>query len=248
MRLRHGRTIPSMGQARRCIPLLLVGLVFLVAVGAAVLGQSNSPSSSSRTEIQTAAAQTMGASSFVFHTAAYGYSDPELTNRSNVGIWQSPDRLEVSSHFLHRTSTFIGPTAYVPARSGYTKLHYNVFDLSPFTGPFAWVTGLPALGLLNSAKSIAVHGNTYKATIPEIPMRSAWIAYAPEGRTPSPPLPAPMAYNTPVSVVVRNGYVVRVTFPDGITSKKSSTPPFSWTLSRVLGPRLGLYHLTVDLL
>jgi hypothetical protein len=214
------------------MPFLLVGLLFLIAVGAAVLGQSNSPSPSSRTAIQAATAQTMGASSFVFHTAAYGYSDPELTDRTNVGIWRSPDRLEVSSLVLHRTSTFIGPAAYVTAPRGYAKLHYNVFDLNPFTGPFAWVTGLPALGLLNDAKTTAIYGNTYEATIPEIRMRSAWIAYAPEGHTPSPRPLGPVAYNTPVRVTLRNGYVVGLTFPNGITSRTSDTPPFSWTFSR----------------
>ncbi len=221
-----------MGQKRRCIPFLLLVLVLLFAFGAAVLGQSNSPSSSSRTEIQAAAIQTMGASSFIFNTAAYGYSDPQLTNHTNVGIWQSPNRLEVSSHFLNRTSVFIGARAYVSARNGYTKLHYNVFDLGPFTVPFAWVAGLLALRLLSNARTIAVHGSTYEATVPDIPMRSAGTAYAPVGQTPSPPPAAPMAHNTPVDVVIRNGYVVRLTFPDGITNGKSYAAALSWTLTR----------------
>jgi hypothetical protein len=221
-----------MGPSKRYIPFLLVGLVLLAAVGAAFLGQSNAPPSRSETAIQAAATQTMGASSFVFHTAAYGYSDPELTNQTNIGIWQSPNRIEVSNVVLHRTFTFIGTTVYVPARSGYTKLRYNVFGMNPFTEPFSSLTGLPALGLLSDAKSIALHGNTYEATIPKIRMRSDWIAYAPEAKTSSLPPPGPMAYNTPVSVVIRNGYVVRLTFPDGITSKKSETSPFSWTLTR----------------
>jgi hypothetical protein len=216
---------------RRLLPWCLLGLLALVGVTAAIFGYEDRPTSESA--LAASAQRTMAASSFVFHAAAYGYSDPELTSKTTLGVWQSPDRLKISNLELHRTLTFIGSTAYVPARVGYTMLNYNLFAGNPFDGRYAWVAGLPPIGLLTDVEIQAVHGDTYICTVPSVALPPRVIVYAPVSRrgvtgvTPA----GSVARDTQAWVVVRDGYVVRFTFPKGIESGKSYVAPISWTLT-----------------
>ena len=111
--------------------------------------------------------------------------------------------------------------------------NYNLFLGNPFDARYAWVAGLPPIGLLTNAKIEAVHGGTYICTIPSIPLLPEVIVYAPvsrEGVSGNPPAGS-IARDTQARVVVRDGYVVRFALPNGITSGKSYVAPISWTLS-----------------
>jgi hypothetical protein len=214
-------------------PSVLVGLLALLALGSAVLGFRQAPSTSELV-LQSAVGQTIDAPNFVFHTSAYGYSDPELTPRSNTGIWDAPDRLTVANRVTRRTLTVVGSTIYLPMSHGFVRLQESGVSVDPFGGTSKWLASeiLPPIGLLSTAKLVGVRGDVYRFSIPLIRMESDWIAYAPlDPGAFAPPPQGPLAYNTRAEAVVRNGYVVRFTFPDGVQGGKSLVAPVTWTLS-----------------
>jgi hypothetical protein len=214
-------------------PRVLVGLLALLALGSAVLGFSEAPSTSELV-LQSSVEQTVGAANFVFHTSAYGYSDPELTPRTSTGIWEAPDRLTVANRVTRRTLTVVGSTIYLPMSHGFVRLQECGVLVDPFGSNSTWLGSqiLPPIGLLSTAKLVAVRGDVYRCTIRVIRMESDWIAYAPlDPGAFAPPRQGPLAYNTRAEAVVRSGYVVRFTFPDGVQGGKSSVAPVTWTLS-----------------
>jgi hypothetical protein len=226
------RSVP-VRRGRSYLPVVLVGLLVLLALGAAVLGFRQTPSTSELV-LQNAVGQTVDAPNFVFHTAAYGYSDPELTLRSNTGIWRAPDHLTVTNRVTHRTVTVIGSTIYLPTAHGFVRLQERGVLADPFGDSSTWLASqvLPPIALLSTARIVAVRGVEYSVTIPVIQMASDWIAYAPlDPGAFAPPPPGPLAYNTRASVLVHDGYVVRFTFPDGVSSAKSLVAPETWTFS-----------------
>ena len=228
----HLRSVP-VRRRRSSVPGVLVGFLILLTLGAAVLGLSQAPSTSELV-LQNAAGQTVQAPSFVFHTAAYGYSDSELTLRSNTGIWRAPDQLTVTNRVTHRTLTVVGSTIYLPMAHGFVRLRESNVLADPFDDSSTWLASqvLPPIGLLSTAKIVTVRGDEYSVTIPVIQMAPHWIAYAPlDPGAFAPPPPGPLAYNTRARVLVRNGYVVRFTFPDGVNSAKSFVAPETWTFS-----------------
>jgi hypothetical protein len=215
------------------VPIVLVGLVALLALGSAGLGFRQAPSASELV-LQSAVAQTIDAPNFVFHTSAYGYSDAELTPRSNTGIWEAPDRLTVVNRVTRRTLTVVGSTIFLPMSHGFVRLQESGVLVDPFGSSSTWLASqiLPPIGLLGTAKLVAVTGDAYRFTIPLIRMESDWVAYAPlDPGAFAPPPRGPLAYNTRAEAVVRNGYVVRLTFPDGIQGRKALVAPVTWTLS-----------------
>ena len=222
-----------MRKRRFYAPRVLVGLLALLALGSAVLGFSQAPSASELV-LQNSVGQTVDAPNFVFHTSAYGYSDPELTPRTNTGIWEAPDRLTVTNRVIRRTLTVVGSTIYLPMAHGFVRHQESGILVDPFGSSSMWLASqiLPPIGLLSTAKLVAVRGAVYSCTIPVIRMESDWIAYAPLSPGAFAPLPqGSLAYNTRAEAVVRDGYVVSFTFPDGVQGGKFSVAPVTWTLS-----------------
>jgi hypothetical protein len=86
----------------------------------------------------------------------------------------------------------------------------------PLTDPNSPVLSLPPLGLLSSATNVTRHGNVYSFEIPRLKIGvGGWVAYAPLSHA-AVALPLAVAFNTSGRVVIKDGYVVSLSFPHGI--------------------------------
>jgi hypothetical protein len=204
------------------IPVVLVGLLGLLAISAAVVGLLGSPSSD-QISLQSAAAKTAEAQSFSY---TIGEQIESVGPRQRPipleihGIWRAPNQWQVTNlaDGGGSTTTITGSTLHVSyGHSPSLVLQLSSSDLTEsMTDPSSPVLSLPPLGLLFTATNIKRTGDTYSFVIPLLNIGvSGWIAYAPLSHA-TVPLMLTQALNTRADVVVENGYVTSFGFPDGI--------------------------------
>jgi hypothetical protein len=204
------------------IPVVLVGLLGLLALGAAVVGLLGSPSSD-QISLQSAATETAEAPSFNY---TIGEQIESIGPRQRPipleihGIWRAPNEWQVTNlaDSAASTTTITGSTLHVSYRhSPSVVLQFSSSDLTEsMTDPSSPVLSLPPLGLLFTATDIERTGDKYSFVVPLLNIGvSGWIAYAPLSHA-AVPLMLTQALNTRADVVVENGYVTSFDFPDGI--------------------------------
>ena len=101
-------------------------------------------------------------------------------------------------------------------------------------GPEQSCFSLPPLGLLSAATSVTHNGDVYSFVVPRLSVGlSGWVAYAPLSHA-TLPLALTMALNTRADVVIKDGYVVSLAFPDGIRPLRGEALRFAdWRISDI---------------
>jgi hypothetical protein len=204
------------------IPLVLIGVVVLLTLGAAVVGVLGSPSPE-QISLQTAAERTAEAPDFSY--TVYNQlksSEPGVPTVSVrvYGVWRAPDQWQVRNALDGATSviTVSGSILHVQGDHGpsLTLRLPSSSATESLTDPNSPVLSLPPLGLLFAATSVTRNGDMYSFAVPRLNVGvSGWVAYAPLSRT-TLPLALTVALNTRADVVIKNGYVVSLAFPHGI--------------------------------
>jgi hypothetical protein len=105
--------------------------------------------------------------------------------------------------------------------------------LSSFSDPNSPVLLLPPLGTLYSATHVVRAGDVYEFVVPRLYLASGWVAYAPLSHHIL-PLPLIVARDVHADAVLRGGYVVTLTFPQGIhTTHPRLTEVAVWHISDI---------------
>lgn len=228
---------------RRVIPLALVGVLVVLTAVAAIVEVRGAPSEAQVT-LENAVAKTMGASSFEVR---------QIVNGEYAGTWEAPDRL-----FFFLTESggasflFLGKQEYVVVSRPHAQvLHRDIRVDSPdtFSTVFDFDTPLPPLGEAATASNVVRVSDGFSFIVPTIRVQSVSLV--------GPVIiqhPVLTAYNTPMAVEVRNGFVVALTLTRGISVTKPDAPgalrrahrpPETWHLSHfndappVVAPKLG---------
>ena len=225
-----------MARSSRAIPYLLLFLLAVLTGGAAVAGilATMTPAAS----LQAAANRTLNSPGFTFRLAPSDVIKARGSGRtittSTYGVYQAPDRWNVVTiSGSYRTSlTAIGPDVYrvIP----YQRL-IRLAQPSSISPSYGWVPILdtPPFDLLNTARNVTKHGDTYSFKVPSIPVPFGWVAYAPLSGAINYPPPLPSARDTPAVAVVHNGYLASIAFPDGITNGVEHVRPVKWIISDI---------------
>jgi hypothetical protein len=200
-------------------------------VGAAVVGLVSSPSPS-QLSLQAAFDNTAQAGGFRFDVTEILRYPSRITVRY-AGVWRSPDRLRLGPLPHSRSGvglTVIGSSMFLPNVNGNTtRYRLNPPMADPFgssDGPTAFA--LPPLGDVPSATHVAQNGDTYSFVVPRTQLSQEWIAYAGGQAYIS---PGPVARDVHVSVVVRNGYIVTIGYPNGVHDGQRADGPALWRIS-----------------
>jgi hypothetical protein len=204
------------------IPLVLIGVLVLLTVGAAAVGVIGSPSPA-QISLQTAAERTAEAPDFSY--TLYNQlksSEPGLPAISVrvYGVWRAPDQWQVRNSLDGASSvtTVSGSILHVQDHHG-PSLTFQLPSSSAtesLMDPNSPVLSLPPLGLLFAATSVTRNGDVYSFVVPRLNVgMSGWVAYAPLSHA-TLPLALTVALKTRADVVIKNGYVVSLAFPHGI--------------------------------
>jgi hypothetical protein len=206
---------------RRMVPFALVGVLALVTLGVALVGIHDSPSPA-QISLQIAAEQTADAASFRY--TVYGQTMSSKFGRAvslgrTYGVWRAPDRWQVRDDHDGTSSltTVTGSVLHVYNGDG-LSLKFKIPSSAdePLTDPNSPILSLPPLGLLTSATNVTRNGDVYSVEIPRLEIGvGGWVAYAPLSHA-TIALPLAVALNTPTRVVIKDGYVVSLSFPHGI--------------------------------
>ena len=222
------------------IPMALVGLLALVALGAAIIGLLGSPSSA-QISLQSAAMRTAEAANFDYTVGSQ--IDPVEANAPTTsvpfhGVWRAPDQWLV-------TNTGDGATSMTTVEGSTLRVSYGRHPALTFrfstpgitesmTDPDSPVLSVPPLGLLFAATDIKRTGDEYSFVIPRLNIGiSGWVAYAPLSRATT-PLLLTDAVNTRANAVIKNGYVASLVFPHGIRPLRGAALHFAgWHISNI---------------
>ena len=221
------------------IPFAMVGVLAILTLGAARVGFLGSPSPE-QISLQTAAERTAEAPSFSYTLDnQVESSKPGRPSVSVVvsGIWQAPDQwrdrnaLDGASSVTTVTGSILhvnddrGPSMTIRLPSNATE---------SLTDPNSPVLSLPPLGLLFAATSVTRDGDVYSFVVPRLNVGvSGWVAYAPLSHTTA-PLALTVALDTRADVMIKNGYVVSLTFPNGIRPLRGAALRFAdWRISDI---------------
>jgi hypothetical protein len=206
---------------RRMVPFALVGVLVLLTLGVALVGIRDSPSPA-QISLQIAAERTAEAPSFRYTLYSQTMSSKfgrALSLGRTYGVWRAPNRWLVRDDHdgISSLSTVTGSLLHVDNGDG-LSLNFRI-PLSadqPLTDPNSPLLSLPPLGMLASATNVTRNGNVYSFEIPRLETGlGGWVAYAPLSRA-TIALPLAVALNTPTRVVIKDGYVVSLSFPHGI--------------------------------
>lgn len=217
----------------------MVGILALLAFGAALVGQLGSPSPE-LISLQAAAERTAEAPSFRY--TLDNQLESSKAGRRPVsavvyGVWQAPDRWRDRNNLAGASSvtTVTGSILQVSDGHGLTIRFRLPSDATEsLTDPNSPVLSLPPLGLLFAATSVTRSGDVYSFVVPRLNVGlGGWVAYAPLSRA-TVPLALTMAFDTRADVVIKNGYVVSLAFPNGIrASRGDGLRVADWRISDV---------------
>jgi hypothetical protein len=203
------------------IPFAMVGVLALLTLGAALVGVLGSPSPE-QISLQTAAEQTAAAPSFSYTLHNQVESSKPGQHSSSVvvhGVWEAPDQWTVRNTVdgAPSVTTGTGSILRVEDDQGLTiTFRLPSSAAESLTDPNSPVLSLPPLGLLFAATSVIHSGEVYSFNVPRLSVGvSGWVAYAPLSHA-TVPLALTVAFNTRADVVIKNGYVVSLAFPNGI--------------------------------
>jgi hypothetical protein len=231
------------------LPFTVLGAVSFLALGAALLGWSSGPTPAA-INLQIALARTAIEPSFAFHVAdhnintlnGFTYSGHDVNGR-----WQAPDRVVVTSVPADggQTATVIaiGTAEYVTGIAGLQgRSQIEPYQSDPFLVNAPTLSALPPFGMVASADDVTQHGDTYDFTVPTIGLPYGWVAYAPLSKSGTrasipegPDTPTyPQARNTRMRAVVKDGIIVSLSLPTGISGPHTHLGgPEVWTVSHI---------------
>jgi hypothetical protein len=232
---------------RRIVPYALLGSVTLLAIGAAALGASmggSSPAGGSTgapgsSGLQSAVGATEQASSFTFRETAVVPASQEGTSGqvrhvSIGGSYQAPDRWAVGTTLGGNFPRVIevGRTEYFVEPGGRVFVAHTARAPSLTSSDWLPILNVPPIGVAGDATDVQHHGSTYTFVVPTMELPPSWVAYSPQGLVSS-DLPRPsVAKDTPVAVVVRDGYIVSLSFPRGFVAGADRLVPSTWSITR----------------
>jgi hypothetical protein len=220
-----------MHSRRSLVPLILVGTMSLLALAAAILGFTTGPSNAA-IDLQIAVSQTEAVSSFTFRLV--DSSQPNC-GKFATGIWQAPHKLQVSEPSCGGYSSSVtlafGTTTSHRASSSDAVRPSSPWDIGPLNVDEI-ALGVPPLVTVATATNVIRRGSTYAFVVPMLTIPNGLDAISPQSRKARLSPPA-VATDTPMTVVVKGGNVVSISFPMGIRGpRKRVLDPTVWHLSK----------------
>ena len=218
---------------RRALPFVFLGaLTVLTAVGA-IIGFRAAPSSDQLT-LQAAYQKTTEAEGFRFmfvFTVTEQEAGIDVIFARVQGIWATPDRMLLAPpghHGVRPATIIIGSSQYsVSTRGKVTHDFISPPLVDPFSSSAPAAFPLPPLGDIPKATDVVRNGDTYTFIVPHTILDIGWEAYAGNQVSTS---PGPVALNTLTRVVIKDGYIVSMSYPRGIHSGHVSERPAAWRL------------------
>jgi hypothetical protein len=234
-----------MTSRRRLIPYATVGVLALLTFGAALVGVLGSPSPQ-QISLQNAAERTAEAPSFSY--TLDNQLEPLKPGQHSVsvlvrGVWQAPDQWRDRNNLDGASSvtTVTGSILHVSDDHGPSMMFQLPSSATEsLTDPNSPVLSLPPIGLLFAATSVTRNGDLYSFVVPRLNVGvSGWVAYAPLSDA-TLPLALTVALNTRADVIVKNGYVVSLVFPNGIRPLRGEALRVAdWHISNIGTAALG---------
>jgi hypothetical protein len=216
----------------------LVVLVAVLALGAAAIGASSSPSAE-QISLDNAATRTGEASNFTY---TFGAQIKSVKGRMITfpfsGVWRAPNQWKVTNLADGATSTTTIAGSTLKVSEGTSQPLVFRFASPGLTesmsSPSSPVMSLPPLGLLSTATEIKHVGDTYSFVIPLLNIDvTGWVAYAPLSHAAT-SLELTQAVNTKADAVIENGYVTSLSFPDGIRPiRGEALHRTEWNISKI---------------